>query len=209
MLLGPEVCPRVLFLGTDFYAMEHLRPMSLSPELPLAMEYMLSELVWSRDPIDVRGDWPTQLHETTGISAPYWTFEGEHCLTHGDPTLANLMARDKGGEMQHLVLCDPVPPGRRVPQIREIDQAKIVQSMMGWEAMIGGLTLRNYTPILDERWQEPDFLVHANELSARRLMFWIGISMIRCQQHLDTAVDGQAFEWCEHIKRETLRAAGV
>ncbi|MGB2791296.1 MAG: hypothetical protein WBC29_01965 [Candidatus Moraniibacteriota bacterium] len=51
------------------------------------------------------------------------------CLTHGDPTLDNVMARRDGS----LVLIDPIPATRAVPDLRCVDLGKILQSCVGFE----------------------------------------------------------------------------
>ncbi len=216
-LLGPAVCPRIPLIGTDLYVMEYLSPVPMTPELPLAAEAILANCVWDRSPIDCTPYWWQRLFETTGIGAPDWTWKDvEQCLTHGDPTFANMMSRPiEGVNRGQMLLCDPVPPGRRVPQIREVDQAKILQSMLGWEAMIGGRCIPSAGGFT---WDEPDFLQDGlGEAHAQRLMFWTGISMLRCQQHLrvpeqpagELDTEYMTYMWCDHIKGEMLRAAGI
>lgn len=56
----------------------------------------------------------------------------DYCDTHGDPTLENLMMRLDGVP----VLIDPIPDAvfdGRVPSIRALDLAKLLQSALGYE----------------------------------------------------------------------------
>jgi hypothetical protein len=57
------------------------------------------------------------------------------CLTHGDPTFANLMRRDDG----QMVIIDPLLPSMALPSIAALDLAKIMQSLLGFEAIRFGV----------------------------------------------------------------------
>jgi hypothetical protein len=201
--LGELVAPKLYAVCTGHYVMEHLWPVPIRADLPRGIESMLERYVWNRDPVRVENEiWHQELLQSTGIDAPFWSYsDSVPCLTHGDPTIANAMLRDD----HSVVLCDPVPPGRRVPQIREIDQAKIVQSMLGWEAMVGGLVLPDHVMC----WIEPIFLGMLDPDRVRVLAFWTGVGMLRCQQHIDPEKELGIWQWCEQIKGEMLRAAGI
>jgi hypothetical protein len=104
-----------------------------------------------------------------GDYVPEWVSSEESCCTHGDLTLANLMVRP--GEVS--VVVDPVPPGRRIPSLRSVDHAGILQSLCGWEVML-------------ERWLgEPESLIwpfpDLNELELRRALYWLGVKAKRIE----------------------------
>ena len=60
-------------------------------------------------------------HLTPGCSPPV--------VTHGDPTLDNLMSREGTGDP---VFVDPLPPERHTPPVRALDVGKALQSLWGW-----------------------------------------------------------------------------
>lgn len=51
-------------------------------------------------------------------------------LIHGDPTWSNIMQRGEGGPW---VLIDPIPPKPWVPPVQEVDESKVMQSLLGWD----------------------------------------------------------------------------
>lgn len=58
------------------------------------------------------------------------------CRAHGDPTFDNLMFRG-----EHPVIIDPIPPTYAVPDLMSVDLGKMLQSLMGFEAVrysVGG-----------------------------------------------------------------------
>lgn len=52
------------------------------------------------------------------------------CLTHGDPTIDNLMVRHADGSM---VLIDPLPARSYAPDLLAVDLGKLLQSAAGYE----------------------------------------------------------------------------
>jgi hypothetical protein len=54
---------------------------------------------------------------------------------HGDATVANALETEDGA----LVLCDPAPPRADLPSLRSIDEAAILQSLLGWEVHLWGI----------------------------------------------------------------------
>lgn len=71
----------------------------------------------------------TQLYKIRG--AVNWS-RLPTCLTHGDPTYDNVMLRVDTGE---LVLVDPLPATLAIPDLRSVDIGKMLQSVLGWEAV--------------------------------------------------------------------------
>lgn len=51
-------------------------------------------------------------------------------LTHGDPTLDNVMLRGS-----QVVLIDPIPATPAVPDLRSVDTGKLLQSVLGYEVL--------------------------------------------------------------------------
>ena len=51
-------------------------------------------------------------------------------LTHGDPTLDNVMLRGS-----QIVLIDPIPATHAVPDLRSVDTGKLLQSILGYELL--------------------------------------------------------------------------
>lgn len=164
---------------------------------PRLVENILWTWFWHSTPSYAAPDWLSNLNETLGIQVPEWAHvTQERCLTHGDPTFCNVMRRQN----RDIVLCDMTPPVR-VPEIQEIDQAKILQSMLGWEGVVGGRWV-------NVEWQMPLFIERATKESSRRLAFWLGVTMARNQSRL-SATDTEIDRWCELIKKECVRAAGI
>lgn len=179
--------------------MEQLRRIEILRSDTQLLESILSTFVWNRPPVPMAGGWSGLLRATTGISVPDWALQSHECLTHGDPTLANLMMRHGNAEPDTPIIIDPVSPmGGRVPQIREIDQAKILQSMCGWEALIGGFTLNS------GMWLYPHFMF-LDQGHLRRVVFWLGVTVRRCMDHLREG-DEVAHVWCNHLFRECMDA---
>lgn len=53
-------------------------------------------------------------------------------LTHGDPTVENVMRHPV---RDHLVLIDPIPATPAVPDLVSVDLGKMLQSAIGWESV--------------------------------------------------------------------------
>jgi len=64
------------------------------------------------------------------------------CLTHGDPTIDNVMVRHVDGGM---VIIDPLPARSYAPDLLAVDLGKLLQSAAGYEGDRYG-----YTPLPDE-----------------------------------------------------------
>lgn len=142
--LGAHVCPRFRGYYKEGYAMERCTPIEPVTSvnsvcyLLKRVHTLLSEKVWSRPTLYViQKNWTNLHYEVLVNEAPWipteyatWAYEnpGKACLTHGDPTLANVVLR--GDE---LLLCDPLPPRTHWPSLRVVDYGKMLQSAAGWE----------------------------------------------------------------------------
>jgi hypothetical protein len=199
--LGPKVCPRVLSTFHNGYAMEHL---SAPPSLELgwadiAMRKLVTLLiteVWNKDGSLGHEDWRERLigwswgHHRKDIAwlieelYSYQSDRGRSVYTHGDPTLANVLYRG-----QDLVIADPLPPGDKIPSYREVDIAKVSQSVIGWEHVAHGwpyygatlvasfTTALQYT-VRSSRYEE------TNDRRARRVLFWLMVHLMRAKPYV-------------------------
>lgn len=146
--IGSDVCPRVIATGktvfhADYYDMEELQPLetprdvcALDHRLDLVMDVL--DAMHRRDPLSPDPCWESHLNGWTSGSAPwipiYEHVQGERllCLTHGDPTLSNVML---GWDLR-IRLIDPTPERRGVPPLAAVDHGKLIQSAVGWEHML-------------------------------------------------------------------------
>lgn len=156
--------PKVLSVYEHGYQMERLDDISymwLNHRVVLAgIVEQLEQHVWSQS---AEVEWSQQATVDkvadllgmfdVGVEVQLW-LEKTHesidwnalprCLTHGDPTLDNVMFRPGTSE---LVIIDPVPATSAVPDIRAVDLGKMLQSALGWERVRYGY--REVTGALD------------------------------------------------------------
>lgn len=141
--LGEEVCPIVYGISKDGIIMERLTEWVPTPSLMAKhleqSHRLLRQHVWSRPPAHVWPDWKEAVQER--IAGTWLSGSGllnelypdinecEYALTHGDPTLANTLLNSDG----ELRLIDPIPARIDIPSLKEVDQAKLIQSAYGWE----------------------------------------------------------------------------
>lgn len=150
--IGDRVCPKVVRLLDDGYEMELLAPPEYhdNPNQVRNLYFVLDIMVWSKPeclhPNMLRGgDWLESLKRWSMANAPWLLAWIERCYPseptsgysciHGDPTLANLMMRHG-----KCILTDPMPRlayRREIPNRKEVDHGKIIQSCVGWENMLG------------------------------------------------------------------------
>lgn len=167
--IGPRVCPRIVREHGDGYEMELLEPAKYRGVVQLAevVQRLRSE-VWDRPewspPVTYGGPndrgWLSHLRHwskqapwlTSAISVvyPVEPLDFGYGLIHGDPALSNLMYRG-----EYPVLTDPMPRmayRAEIPNRREVDMGKLVQSACGWERVLGcdGTTL----------WNDPECVLH-------------------------------------------------
>lgn len=178
--------------------MEVLQPYEPRETWPQQAYTVARNAFWEQPPLydPSHFDWERELLETLGIAAPGWAWKDwPQCATHGDLTLCNTMKR--GRERVHtIVFVDPVQP-TRVPQIAQTDQARIVQSMLGWEIMTGYMD-RNF----DCYWSEPSFLF-SNQLNIAVVAFWTYVMMARIAS--SDAVTFEERAWAAHLRDELGR----
>ena len=94
-------------------------------------------------------------------------------LTHGDPTVDNLMYRG-----QTPVLIDPIPATNAVPDLECVDIGKVGQSAMGYEAARYGTG----TPEVFEDFFDTYMSGTTNEHLARR--YWTSIHLLRALPYM-------------------------
>lgn len=145
--LGADVCPAVYHLQTDendkglWYTMEALQPFD-----PYLYNYqdtveklmnILRTKIWPKPPLHFYPEWKTEVSRHMKEKAPWmdpelvsqvFQTDPEFVQIHGDCTFANIMCRGR-----QFVLIDPVPCRAPVPSVREMDGARILQSLAGWE----------------------------------------------------------------------------
>ena len=191
--IAPCLLPLVYGSWDGGYAMELLDQYEQNENLgewPLLVEQVLETSLWIREPVVWYGmSWQTEMRRTLGFSAPDWSFENEPlCAVHGDPTLSNTLTR-----FGQIVLADPATPSR-VPQIAVTDQARILQSMMGWDLVTGHQTLH-------VSWQMPRFVLTEDQLQVKKLNFWVHVMMSRIEKSPHVTSAERA--WACHLRYET------
>lgn len=186
--LGAKVAPRIHAILPNGYVMEHLEPAPRKKDLLVRIEKLLEEHVWCRPALPVSNeiDWKCRL-AAYGIEIPDWIDSETSCLVHGDPTASNALLRGKD-----LVLCDPRPPRDYMPQYKETDMGRIIQSMFGWEVAAYN------APVVD--FDVPYFWTVAE--SRKKAMFWVRAAAVRIAA-LENSRPKQRkaiLDWCEKIK---------
>jgi hypothetical protein len=149
------------------------------------MEGVATADLWSRPSVANNSAWQLRLEATLGIVTPSWAWLHSTCATHGDMTLCNTMRHPERG----VVLVDPVYP-ERVPSIRQIDQARILQSMLGWEIMTG-----HQSEVIE--WNVPSFILDSD---IRVVAFWTYVMMARIVS--STTITEQERGWASHLQAE-------
>ena len=172
-LLGSTVAPEVYALIPGGYVMERLRPAPRHRELLVEIAHLLEWHVWSRPalPSSMDADWKDHL-EDFGVEVPDWVDSMAPCMVHGDPTASNALIRDRKGAWQigDVVMCDPRPPRNYIPQLRETDLGRILQSKLGWEvAAYDADPVDFYEPPMDR-------------MTRLRAMFWCGAAAARIER---------------------------
>lgn len=102
------------------------------------------------------------------------------CLTHGDPTFDNVMFREDTGE---LVLIDPIPATRAIPDLRCVDIGKILQSVVGFERVRYSTTREKFMVTPTEVQQ---MVLSYNEWQAS--VFWCVVHLFRAFPYVPTTV---------------------
>jgi hypothetical protein len=207
-ILGEEVCPALLQLLPDGYEMPRLNervPRDAVESLRWldGARYLLAEKVWTRPPLYTlhgRKEWlPALLEWATkypwldlmhlgslySADVPLIAQAGIGVMTHGDPTLANVLWTVDRHEMR---ICDPLVPVTRVPPLREVDLGMLLKSAAGWEH------------VLAPEWPEMPLgavdalLSKENPANARKAAAW---GAINCARILPYARDPRVTTWAQ------------
>lgn len=181
--------------------MEMLSPLRLDASVWPVTAAQCAVDFWNRNPPHLIGknQWQTRLRDTLDIVVPDWAWVTERpCATHGDLTLCNTMSRVRS-ESWDMVFVDPVFP-ERVPQIAATDQARIVQSMLGWEVMTGFQVADD-----DFDWFFPSFLsLSASTREVVVMSFWVYVMMARIASSKSVTEEERA--WAKYLRDEIRRA---
>jgi hypothetical protein len=112
------------------------------------------------------------------------------CLTHGDPTFDNVMFREATGE---VVLIDPIPAAAAVPDIRAVDLGKILQSLLGWEAV-------RYADQTQQVWPHVlfDFMIDLKVNERKAVVFWAIVHIIRTYPYTSDDIRSGQQEMIDH-----------
>jgi hypothetical protein len=189
-LLGSEVCPEVYAIIPNGYVMERLSQphptMRSDPKFLRAIAFYLEKKVWSRPALHstMDTDWRDKL-KIYGIRTPDWIIPNEYCMVHGDPTVSNVLIRGR-----KVIIADPRPPRDYIPQCRETDLGRILQSWYGWEVAAYGAP--------GESWDKPDFRTGIEE---DRAHFWCGAAAARIE-YLENSRDKRPIilDWCRTVR---------
>lgn len=178
--------------------MEYLAPYEPCGDSLCAVERLLHDRVWCREPRDSHGhkERISAAMDVMGVSrAPDAVWAERVCLTHGDPTLCNVGTRD--GE---LVLADPVPPRFYTPEVAGVDRGKILQSAAGWEVVAYG-----WEPI---RYDAPVFWFDDSQRTTA--LFWCALAASRViQRELKSPKRRDSvLSWAYELKDACRDAAG-
>lgn len=109
------------------------------------------------------------------------------CLTHGDPTLDNVMVR-----MGHFVISDPIPATPAVPDLWAVDLGKILQSLVGFEMVRYGVTPHNPVSVRPQHLLET--LVKPDRI---RAVYWCVVHLMRAMPYVDDTIHDKLRE-CAH-----------
>ena len=171
----------------DGYVQEALEPAPRTPDLLLRIEHLLETKVWNRPalPSSSEIDWKDCLKEY-GVIVPDYAIPTEFCLVHGDPTASNTLVRG-----DDLILCDPRPPRNYIPQCRETDMSRILQSLLNWEVVAYG---SEYVPFDWPKFMNYSYLYP-------KVQFWCGATAARIE-HLERSRGNcrHILDWCLEIR---------
>lgn len=91
-------------------------------------------------------------------------------LTHGDPTLDNVMLRDS-----QVVLIDPIPATPAVPDLWCVDTGKLLQSILGYEVLRYADTTYDWR--LTPEYLRKQYIYNENEWLAT--VYWCVVHLLR------------------------------
>lgn len=188
--LGPVVAPVVHYMIPNGYVMERLKPAVIRRRTLIDIETALADYIWCRPALPSTNDtsWREVLAERYAIDVPDWVGRSEPCLVHGDPTLSNALYREN---YTSLIMGDPRPPRDYMPQTRETDMGRILQSYMGWEVAAYGYNEMAYSA--------PFFVTDATLY--REALFWCGAAASRIQYlELSRGHRKNILDWCQRTR---------
>jgi hypothetical protein len=192
----PRVVKRMSHKGQSGYVMERLEEIDLTTldhhDILMSMYMQVANNIWTEDP-DVT-NWATAstASKISNICDKYEFITPVKFnalltdvmrnrdglianLTHGDPTFDNVMMKS-----WRLVLIDPIPATPAVPDLRSVDTGKMLQSIVGYEALKYGSHSRwvcNADPFTLKTLIDSDL-----EWAATAM--WCCIHLIRCLPYL-------------------------
>ncbi len=186
-LLGSEVCPEIYGLLPDGYLMEKLVPAERNSLLLRDAAERLETRVWNRPalPSSTEWDWQDSLKKY-GIEVPDWIAPTEFCMVHGDCTVSNMLRRN-----EDLIICDPRPPRHYIPQCRETDLGRLLQSAFNWEVITYGAKRVNF-----------NWPLFRDSLERNKAIFWCGAAVARIE-FLEHSREKRphVIEWCQNVRR--------
>ncbi len=193
--LGEDIAPRVYALLPDGYVMEKLSKATYGPLLLIHIEKALKKHVWSRSPLPISTDvsWQEKLQQFGIMRFPDHAIQTDACLVHGDPTASNALIRYKSwsSPQVRLIMCDPRPPRDFIPQVRETDMGRILQSYYGWEEAAYGVPHVEF--------HRPDFMKDENLFEAA--MFWCGAAAARIEfLERSRGCRSNILNWCKTVR---------
>jgi hypothetical protein len=193
--------PAVYDVWDEKYTMERLVPLDVElidvSAAARKIVALLDRSVWTRRPrVQLNpDDLYARVMESIKLYAPeYKTIGTQVCneiirnacrlrakRVHGDPTIDNLMLRQKTGE---LVIIDPLPATPYAPDLLAVDLGKILQSASGWEAIRYGFDGRC------ETLSEVDYLIKDlyGPLEADAAMQFTFVHVVRALPYLSDEI---------------------
>lgn len=186
--LPSSVVPRVLEMLRDGYKMERLTQPNISGASIVCMHDLLEENLW-RHKLPVSYMWYRLFRERfPDLPRPPDSMLNEQSVvTHGDPTIANLLLRPETGK---YVICDPMPLRDYLPAKRSLDVGKLLQSCCGWEIMLGVYAPEQILPPIGQH-----------------DMYWLGVhaERIRVREgRKGVSVDPTVLRWARAVRDGAL-----
>lgn len=180
----------------DWYTMEELQDIPWGYVIHEAIlgeqVHLLHDYIWSYHatvPLDLEA----HAAKVDGLTAKYlserdaqrfrearegvqWT-RLTRCLTHGDPTIENVMLRGQ----EQLVLIDPIPATPAVPDLLVVDVGKMLQSAVGWESVRYGKDFRHS---VDDIFR----CITLDDHSWDAASYWCGVHLLRTLPYIDKSL---------------------
>jgi hypothetical protein len=215
--LGLQVSPRVLEVAADYYVMERL----LEPTPRALISRTMVKIVLDTLAKNVhcypaiitmqiaKLDWRQELATFLATKSPAMNLvlfklypkldPNAYCMTHGDCTLANVMVSDGG----RIRLIDPLPPGGKIPGLKEVDYGKLLQSCLGWE----GLISKQSSPTSAELLTAELMIGLPSQDMQNKAWFWCGVHLLRILPYASGKPEVEA--WCWLKLKECLNAIRI